>query len=156
MKTIAILAAGAAALGGGAAAAHAAASSTDAVRAVQTASKGISHKAYDLDRDGKRWEVKFADGTERHVTLDGRKVTSTRRDDDRSSRVAAARVSLASALKTAAARGNGTLTDAEIDTTRGGTLVWSVNFERSDDDETEVLIDAKSGRVVSVTHDTDD
>ena len=148
MKTIAILAAGAAALGGGAAAAHAAASSTDAVRAVQTAGRGLSHKAYDLERDDKRWEVTFADGTERHVTLDGRKVTSTRRDDDRSTRVAAARVSLATALKTAAPRGNGTLTDAEIDTARGGTLVWSVNFERSDDDETEVQVDASTGKVV--------
>jgi uncharacterized membrane protein YkoI len=156
MKTIAILAAGAAALGGGAVAAHAASSSTDAVRAVQTASRGLSHKAYDLERDRNRWEVKFADGTERHVTLDGRKVTATRLDDDHSARVASARVSLASALKTAAARGNGTLTDAEIDTTRGGTLVWSVSFERSDDDETEVRVDAKSGRVVSVTHENDD
>ena len=117
----------------------AASDSSDAVRAVQTASQGVSHKAYDLERDRNRWEVKFADGTERDVSLDGRRVTATRRDDDRSRRVAAARVSLASALKTAAARGNGTLTDAEIDTTRAGALVWSVSFERSDDDETEVL-----------------
>jgi uncharacterized membrane protein YkoI len=152
-KMIASAAAGAVAAGGGTA--LAASDSTDAVRAVRTASKGVSHKAYDLERDRNRWEVKFADGTERHVTLDGRKVTSTRRDDDRSTRVAAARVSLASALKTAAKRGNGTLTDAEIDTHRG-TLVWSVSFERSDDDETEVTVDAKSGRVLSVVHDTDD
>ena len=59
-------------------------------------------------------------------------------------------------MKTAAKRGNGTLTDAEIDTTRAGALVWSVSFERSDDDETEVTVDAKSGRVLSVVHENDD
>ena len=73
MKLIALTAAGLLAFG---ATAHAA-SSTDAVRAVQTASQGVSHKAFDLDRDDNRWEVKFADGTERHVTLDGRRVTRT-------------------------------------------------------------------------------
>ena len=81
-KMIAIVAAGAVTAGGGTA--LAASDSTDAVRAVQTAGKGVSHKAYDLERDRTRWEVKFADGTERFVSLDGRKVTSTRRDDDRS------------------------------------------------------------------------
>ena len=86
MKKIALLAAGAAAVGGGTAVATTAtaASSTDAVRAVQTASKGVSHKAYELDRERNHWEVTFADGTQRHVTLDGRRVTATERDDDRS------------------------------------------------------------------------
>jgi uncharacterized membrane protein YkoI len=148
---IAIATATAAVVAGGAVAAHAA-DSSDAVRAVHTASRGVSPKAYDLERERHRWEVKFADGTERHVTLDGRRVTATRRDDDGSRRVAHARVSLATALKTAAKRAHGTLTDAEIETSRGR-LVWNVSFERSDDDETEVLVDAKSGRVVRVTHD---
>jgi uncharacterized membrane protein YkoI len=146
MKTIALTAA-AGVLALGATAAHAA-SSTDAVRAVQTAGKGISHKAYDLDRDDNRWEVKFADGTERHVTLDGRRVIRTTRDDDRSTRVAAARVSLATALKTAAPRANGTLEGGEIETERGR-LVWSVDFA----DDTEVEVDARTGKVVRVNHD---
>jgi uncharacterized membrane protein YkoI len=125
----------------------AASSSTDAVRAVQTASKGVSHKAYELDRERGRWEVKFADGTERHVTLDGRRVTATRRDDDRSREAASARVSLATALRTAASRANGTLDDAELDRERG-TLVWNVSFG-----ETEVEVDARSGKVLRVSQD---
>ncbi len=143
MKLIALTAAGLLAFG---ATAHAA-SSTDAVRAVQTASQGVSHKAFDLDRDDNRWEVKFADGTERHVTLDGRRVTRTTRDDDRSTRVASARVSLATALKTAAPRANGTLEGAGLETERGR-LVWSVEI-----DDTEVEVDARTGKVVRVNHD---
>ena len=80
MKKIALLAAGAVAVGGGAVAVTAnAASSTTAVRAVQTAGRGISVKPHELDRERTHWEVTFADGTERLVTLDGRRVTSTRR-----------------------------------------------------------------------------
>jgi uncharacterized membrane protein YkoI len=154
MRLIAALAAGAAVAGGGTAAtvaAHAA-SSTDAVRAVQTASRGLSHKPYDLDRERTRWEVTFADGTERHVSLDGRKVTATRRDDDRSTRVASARVSLATALKAAAPRAKGTLDGADLDSERG-TLVWSVSFEGPGDRETEVDVDARMGKVLRVTQD---
>jgi uncharacterized membrane protein YkoI len=151
MKLIAALAAGAAVAGGGAAAAHAA-NSTDAVRAVQTASRGLSHKAYDLDRERNRWEVTFADGTERHVSLDGRKVTATRRDDDRSTQVASARVSLATALKAASSRASGTLDGADLDSERG-TLVWSVSFDGAGDRETEVDVDARTGKVLRVTHD---
>ena len=148
MKKIAlVVAAGAATVVTGTAVA--ASSSTDAVRAVQTASKGVSHKAYELDRERNRWEVKFADGTERHVTLDGRRVTATRRDDDRSAAAASARVSLATALRTAAGRANGTLDDAELDRERG-TLVWNVSFG-----ETEVEVDARTGKVLRVTQDDD-
>jgi uncharacterized membrane protein YkoI len=157
MKKIALLAAGAAALGGGiavATTASAASSSTAAVRAVQTASKGVSHKAYELDRERNRWEVTFADGTQRHVTLDGRRVTATKRDDDRSAAAASARVSLATALRTAAGRANGTLTDADLDRERG-TLVWSVNFEGAGERETEVEVDARSGKVLRVNQDDD-
>lgn len=152
MKKIALIAAGAAvAAGGGAAVAVTAnaASSTDAVRAVQTASRGSAHKAYELDRERTHWEVKFANGVEKRVTLDGRRVTSTRTDDDRSSRAASARVSLATALRTAAPRASGTLTDAELDS-EGGALVWNVAFG-----ETEVDVDARSGKVVRVTRDDD-
>ncbi|HEX6022281.1 MAG TPA: PepSY domain-containing protein [Solirubrobacter sp.] len=154
MKKIAIIAAATAGLAGVAAFATVAngASSADAVRAVNTASRGISAKPYELDRERTRWEVQFADGTERHVTLNGRRVTSTRRTDDRSTLVASARVSLTSALRTAARRARGTLEDADLERERGR-LVWSVNFERSGDRETEVEVDARTGRVVRVTHD---
>jgi uncharacterized membrane protein YkoI len=149
MKKIALLvAAGAATTGIVATSTATAASSTDAVRAVQTASKGISHKAYELDRERNRWEVTFADGTQKFVSLDGRRVTGSKRDD-RSSAAASARVSLATALRTAAPRANGTLTDADLDR-EGGRLVWTVGFG-----ETEVEVDARTGRVVRVTQDDD-
>jgi uncharacterized membrane protein YkoI len=154
MKKIALLvAAGAATAGIVATGTATAASSTDAVRAVQTASKGTSHKAYELDRERNRWEVTFADGTQKLVSLDGRRVTGSKRDD-RSSAAASARVSLATALRTAAPRANGTLTDADLDRERG-TLVWSVNFEASGDRETEVEVDARTGKVLRVTQDDD-
>ena len=75
-------------------------------------------------------------------------MTATRRDDDRSTRVAAARVSLATALKTAAPRANGTLTDAELDTERG-----TARVERRASTTTEVEVDARTGKVVRVNHD---
>lgn len=154
MKKKLALVASVAVAGGGAVAMTAnAASSADAVRAVKTASRGIAHKAYEVDRERNHWEVKFADGTERHVTLNGRRVTKTRQDDDRSRAVRNAQVSLVTALRTAARRADGRLEDAEIDRERGR-LVWSVNFERGDT-ETEVEVDAKTGRVVRVTRDDD-
>ena len=156
MKKIALLAAGAAALGGGIAVATtaSAASSTDAVRAVQTASKGVSHKAYELDRERNRWEVTFADGTQRHVTLDGRRVTATRATTTARAAAASARVSLATALRTAAPRANGTL-----DRRRPGPRARDARVERelrgSGDRETEVEVDARSGKVLRVTQDDD-
>ncbi|HWK27382.1 MAG TPA: PepSY domain-containing protein [Solirubrobacter sp.] len=151
MKKLAILAAGAVALP---ATAHAASSSSsDAARAVETASRGVNAKPYDLDRERNRWEVQFADGTERHVSLDGRRVLRTRRDDDRSSRVSQAKIGLADAIRRAARRASGTVTEADLDRERGK-LVWSVTFERGDR-ETEVDVDIRSGRVLRVTHDDD-
>jgi len=78
-----------------------AASSSDAVRAVQTASKGVSTKAYELDKERNRWEVTFADGTQKHVSLNGSKVTKTTRDD-RESTVNQAKITLIGALRAAA------------------------------------------------------
>ena len=88
------------------------------------------------------------------MTLDGRRVTATKRNDDRSRAAASTRVSLATALRTAAPRAQGTLSDADLDRERG-TLVWSVNFEASGDRETEVEIDARTGKVLRVTQDDD-
>jgi len=162
-RTRTALAAGAVTVAGIGTAAHVtsapAATATDAVRAVETASRGIAGRPYDLDRERNRWEIGIASGQERHVSLDGRKLLATRRDDDDSrdaARVAQARVSLAAALRTAAGRAQGTLTDAEIDTAAGGTLVWTVSFESSGDRETEVAVDARTGKVHSVRTEDDD
>lgn len=127
-----------------------AASSSDAVRAVQTASKGVSAKPYELDRERNRWEVTFADGTQKHVSLDGRKVTKTTRDD-RESEVAQARVTLVTALRNAAPRaGNTNLTDADLDSD-DGQLVWTVGFAN----DTDVDVDARTGKVLRVDRDDD-
>ena len=125
-----------------------AANSTDAVRAVQTASKGVSAKPYELDRERKHWEVTFADGTQKLVTLDGSKVTKTRRDD-REAEVNQARVTLVTALRNAAPRaGNTKLTDADLDSD-DGQLVWTVGFAN----DTDVDVDARSGKVLRVDKD---
>ena len=58
------------------------------------------------------------------------------------------------ALRIAARRAHGRLTEADLDTERG-VLVWSVTFERSGDRETEVDVNARTGRVVRVEHDDD-
>lgn len=125
-----------------------AASSTDAVRAVRTASKGVSAKPYELDRERNRWEVTFADGTQKHVSLDGRKVTKTTRDD-RDAEVNQARTTLVAALRAAAPRaGNAQLTDADIDSD-DGQLVWQIGFAN----DTDVDVDARTGKVLRVDQD---
>ena len=150
-RTIAGLTATTAAIGGTAifaASGATAASSTDAVRAVQTASKGISAKAYELDRERNRWEVTFADGTQKHVSLDGRRVTKTTRDD-RDSEVNQARITLIGALRAAAPRaGNTRIEDADLDDDNGR-LVWQVSFSK----DVDVDVDARNGKVLRVEKD---
>jgi uncharacterized membrane protein YkoI len=127
-----------------------AASSSDAVRAVQTASKGISAKPYELDKERNHWEVTFADGTQKLVTLNGSKVTKTRRDD-RDTEVSRATTSLVAALRAAAPRaGNTQLTDADIDND-DGQLVWQIGFAN----DTDVDVDARTGKVLRVDRDDD-
>jgi uncharacterized membrane protein YkoI len=127
-----------------------AASSSDAVRAVQTASKGTSAKPYELDRERNHWEVTFADGTQKLVTLNGSKVTKTR-NDDRDAEVNQARTTLVAALRAAAPRaGNTQLTDADIDN-EGGQLVWQIGFAN----DTDVDVDARTGKVLRVDRDDD-
>jgi uncharacterized membrane protein YkoI len=55
-------------------------------------------------------------------------------------------------LKTAAGRASGTLDGADLDRERG-TLVWSVSFDGAGDQETEVDVDARTGKVLRVTQD---
>jgi uncharacterized membrane protein YkoI len=144
MKKVAILAACAAALGGAAlftTGAAGAASSADAVRAVQTASRGQAAKPTELDRERKHWEVTFANGVERKVSLDGRRVTSTRQGDDRTRE--ATGVGLVAALRAAAPRVKGTIEDAELEDG-----VWTVGIADSD-----VEVDPRNGRVLRVTQD---
>ena len=115
---------------------------------MQTASKGVSAKAYELDKERNRWEVTFADGTQKHVSLNGSKVTKTTRDD-RESTVNQAKITLIGALRAAAPRaGNTTLTDADIDN-EDGTLVWQIGFAN----DTDVDVDARTGKVLRVDKD---
>ena len=144
MKKIAITAACTAALGGAvlfATSAAGAASSTDAVRAVQTASRGQAAKPTELDRERKHWEVTFANGVERKVSLDGKRVTSTRTTDDRTRE--ATGVGLVAALRAAAPRVNGTIEGAELDDG-----VWTVSI-----DDRDVEVDPANGRVLRVIQD---
>ena len=131
-----------------------------AVRALRTAGERVSRgRPYDLETErykGKRvWEVKVASGNQRpykfHVAAHGEKVVRSTRanqvgDDARTAR--RAKVSLARALRTADKRAGGRFSEAEIDRTDGGTLVWQVTFERRGGRETEVIINAKTGRVI--------
>ena len=142
MKKIALLvAAGAATVAIVANETATAASSTDAVRAVQTASRGQAAKPTELDRERKHWEVTFANGVERKVSLDGRRVTSTGTTDDRTRE--ATGVGLVAALRAAAPRVNGTIEGAELDDG-----VWTVSI-----DDRDVEVDPASGRVLRVIQD---
>jgi len=117
------------------------AASSDAVRAVQTASRGQSAQPTELDRERKHWEVTFANGVERKVSLDGKRVTSTRTTDDRTRE--ATGVGLVAALRAAAPRVNGTIEGAELDDG-----VWTVSIGEKD-----VEVDPTNGRVLRVVTD---
>jgi hypothetical protein len=117
------------------------ASSSDAVRAVHTASRGQTAQPTELDRERKHWEVTFANGVERKVTLDGKRVTSTRRGDDRTRE--ATGVGLVAALRAAAPRAHGKIDEAELDDG-----VWTVGIGAKD-----VEVDPRSGRVLRVIED---
>ena len=135
-----------------------------AVRAVHTARD--SGRPYDLERDRFRgnpvWEVDVSrrSGSPRElkISADGRRVVHRKRTDwsDDAERVRDVKIGFAKALRTAATRANGRLTDAELDREQGR-LVWSATFERGAT-ETEVDVDAMTGAVVRVRseHDDDD
>jgi uncharacterized membrane protein YkoI len=148
------------------AAAHLSATSqvAEARRAVHSAAAAVRHgRPYDLERDRRGWEVDVAvPGSARphevQVSADGRRVVAHRRDDSGSDDAAKARqatVGFERALRVAARRGSGALTEAEIDRDRRGRLVWQATFERGAT-ETEVSVDARSGNVTSVRHDRDE
>ncbi|MCZ7590026.1 MAG: PepSY domain-containing protein [Gaiella sp.] len=134
-----------------------------AVRALRTAERRVRNgRPYDLERETHRgtrvWEIDVAVPGERPhellVSLDGRRVVSQsriRRNLD-AARAPQATVRLATALQTAARRADGRFHEAEIDRKRGR-IVWEVNFERSGGRETEVTVDARTGRVVRIERD---
>ncbi len=138
-----------------------------AVRALHTARRKVARgRPYDLESERYRgeqvWEIKVAKGQRRphklYVSADGRTIrrhTRARHRGDDAPKALKARVSLARALRTADKRTTGRLSEAEIDRTRQGTVVWTATFERSGDRETEVTIDAKSGKVTRIEHDDD-
>lgn len=136
-------------------------------RAVSTAVRAVGHgRAFDIERDRRRgaavWDVDVANPGERThevtVRADGRRVLQRRRDShaSRDARDARrAKVSLREALRIAARRSRGTFDEADIDRARGGRLVWSVTFALRRGAETEVSVDARTGKVVRVEHDRD-
>jgi uncharacterized membrane protein YkoI len=89
------------------------------------------------------------------VSLDGRRVardSRTRRQDD-AIKALQTGVRLARALQIAARRVDGRFDEAEIDRLRGGRIVWEVAFTRPNGDETEVVVDARTGTVVRIERD---
>jgi uncharacterized membrane protein YkoI len=146
--------------------AHASSDVSSARRAVSTAHEAVRHgRPYDLERDRHRgaavWEVKVATRSGRPYELlvsdNGRKIVDRRRDDDRSDdarRARHAKVGLRRALGIASRHSSAPLSDAEIDRHRGR-IVWTASFERGRT-ETEVIVDARTGRVLDVRHETDE
>jgi len=136
----------------------------NAVKAARTAAGEGSGRPYDIERDRQRgnavWEVDVTSGsgrsTELVVSADGKKIVrrgTSRRSDD-ANLAGDAKVSLATALRTAGGRASGKLEDADIDR-EGGRLVWTATFERRGS-ETEVLVNAKTGKVVDVITERED
>lgn len=133
-----------------------------AVRAVHTARE--SGRPYDLERDRFRgdrvWEIDVSPRSgaprELKISADGRRVVDRKRTDrsDDAARVRDVKVGFAKALRKAATRAEGRLTDAELDREHGR-LVWSATFERGAT-ETDVDVDARTGAVVRVRTEHDD
>jgi uncharacterized membrane protein YkoI len=156
--------AGAARLQPSTGAAALAADVTSAVRALATAERRVRNgRPYDLERDTYRgtrvWEIEVAVPSGRPhellVSLDGRRVardSRTRRQDD-AIKALQTGVRLARALQIAARRVDGRFDEAEIDRLRGGRIVWEVAFTRPNGDETEVVVDARTGTVVRIERD---
>ncbi|HEX5582630.1 PepSY domain-containing protein [Gaiella sp.] len=136
-----------------------------AIAAVRLAGRQVrGGRPYDVEDERFRgrivWEVEVAAGTQRpHVFLvsaNGKQVVRralARRLGDDARRVLRARVTLAQALRIAGRRASGRFSEAEIDDARGGAIVWEASFNRPGNVETEVVVDARTGRVLRVTTD---
>jgi uncharacterized membrane protein YkoI len=138
-------------------------SAAEAGKAIATARAAAGGApAYDIESERRRgtsvWEVKLATGggraVEVDVSADGRRVVH-RHDlanrDHEASLVGSAKVTLAAALRTAAAQASGPFDEAELDREHGS-LVWSASFG-SGENEVEIEVDAGSGAVVGTDRD---
>ncbi|HWD46652.1 MAG TPA: PepSY domain-containing protein [Actinomycetota bacterium] len=147
----------------------AASASTDAsvaaaLRALQTATRAVPNgKAFDLDDDTRRgqrvWEVKVASGQRQFdldVAADGTRVLNRREDptpDDDVRKLRSVKVDATRALRLAAQRQDGQVTDLDLDTTDAGTVVWEVDFRQPNGTTTTVAIHARTGKVVDISGD---
>lgn len=133
-----------------------------AVAAVELAADEVGGTAFELDEEGRQgWDVSVVDGeqvTEVRVDREATEVTKTtpdgRIDADDQQLVAAATVSLADALATAADETVGRVSSAELDGTAGSSPTWVIEFDNGDQDTT-VSVDATTGEVGAVTVDKD-
>jgi uncharacterized membrane protein YkoI len=147
----------------------AASGSTDAsvaaaLRALRTAARAVPQaKAFDLDDDTRGgqpiWEVKVASGQRQFdldVTADGTRVLNRREDptpDDDVRKLRSVKVDATRALRLAAQRQDGQVTDLDLDTTDAGTVVWEVDFRQPNGTTTTVAIHARTGKVVDISGD---
>ncbi len=132
----------------------------NAILAIKTAAQHVSGgKPYDLETEhyqgNEVWDIKVASDHHRpyelYVSSNGQKVVHHSRHDSDSDtkRAIQARVSFSNALKTAAQRAHGRLSEAEIDDGNGGKTVWTATFQGSGG-EHEVIISAETGKVIRV------
>jgi uncharacterized membrane protein YkoI len=135
-----------------------------ALRALQTAARAVPNgKAFDLDDDTRggqpSWEVKVASGQRQFdldVTADGARVLNRREDrtpDDDVRKLRSVKVDAQRALRLAAQRQAGKVTDLDLDTTDAGTVVWEVDFRQPDRSTTTVTIHARTGKVLGTSRD---
>lgn len=135
-----------------------------AVRASRTAANALrGGRAYDLEYVRGRWEVKAADLSRRVTSFEidraGTRILAHHRDrntdnDERRDvrRARTAKTSMAAAIRTAAARGEGRIDEAEIERHRGQTT-WQVTY--GERDETAVYVSTSTGKIVDVVVDRD-
>lgn len=132
----------------------------DAIAAVTLAESEVGGKAFELDEEGKSgWDIDVVVNdqvTEVRVNAKDTEITKKRQDGridlDDARRVAAATVPMSDAITTAAKEVVGLVTHAELSRHRATTLVWSVEFNDGGQD-TEVSVDATTGKVVNVDRD---
>lgn len=134
-----------------------------ALRAVRTVERRLrGARSFELELEGGRrpgWEINVSDSSRRawkyRTDRSGKRVQTRKRDkwdnDAKDSRKV--KVTLARALKIATRRSSLRFDQIELERTRSGRLVWEAEFKGSGDRETEVTVDARTGKVLRVKHD---
>lgn len=127
-----------------------------AVAAIAAAEQEAGGTAFELSSEDGGWEVDVAVGdryVEVRIGADGTVQGTDDEDDldggDRAG-LDAASITLADAVQTAAAEGEGRLDGADLDDD-GGTHAWEVQFENGN--EYDVYVDVATGEVLRVTTD---